>query len=320
MYRKKNKKSFKKAFSLVELAVTITVISVVAVAFLPNGASNKKQQKNLVTNERMKVIYKAMGNFLLTNKRLPCPASVDKTTSEDSNYGKEIGGNAGCVGTGVYQSTIDTNLVYGMVPIRDLGLSTEFAKDGFDGKFAYVIDKRFTNSCNVANPNFTVATFCTTTPTNIITINENINNISKTKTTDAIFAIITYGENQSGSYNSNSKTKNILSSNLDEKSNSLDTSNNFDKTIVAYVNNDQNFDDTVFYKTRNDMINDFVGAIYLIPCNIDQISNFGTSSVSYGKIVYSVNDVCTKNNKKFKFSKKCEAKGVWVDVVSTCPA
>ena len=61
----------KKAYSLLELSVVITIMSILmmGVASIVNN-SMKKAQKN-ETQERMQIIYNAMGKFLLRQARFP---------------------------------------------------------------------------------------------------------------------------------------------------------------------------------------------------------------------------------------------------------
>ena len=129
----------KKAFSLIELSIVIIIISILISGILSSSITSINNAKIRNTRDRMAQIYQALGQYLVVNKRLPCPASIILLKS-DADYGKEVGTDGSCSGTGIYQSSSNANLVYGMVPIRALGLVNEMGEDGFESKIAYIID------------------------------------------------------------------------------------------------------------------------------------------------------------------------------------
>jgi len=317
-----SQKNFKKAYSLIELSIVIVIISILITGVLSASVSSINNAKIKATNERMKEIYKAMGNFLVANKRLPCPAAITKVKSVDSDYGAEVDGGSGCEGAGVYQSDTVSTLVYGMVPIRALGLTNEMAEDGFESKFTYIIDKEFTNTFS-ATPDFSSPTFSTATYTSILTINEKPGGVTQAVTADAIMAIISHGANKYGAFNANAATQNARSiTDGDELENDARSFDNgptpktatFDITLVASSTNSDVFDDIVFFKRRNDFVEDFK-AMFLIPCNGATDSGsftYDTASVYYGQVVYNGN--CSLSVQ----SRKCEAYGNWMNTTASC--
>jgi hypothetical protein len=270
-----------------------------------------------ITNDRMKEIYKAMGNYLVANRRLPCPASIIKVKTVNSDYGTESLVSE-CVGSGIYQSTTSSNLVYGMVPVRTLGLSNDMAEDGFGSKIAYIVHKKFTKASETA-PNFLNETFSTTSHTNIITVNEKPSAITQKVTDDALIIMISYGANKSGAFDANSATQIARSSDTDELSNDIGlnpdtvaTTAIFDNIIVTSSGNSDVFDDMVFFKRRNDFVEDF-NAMFLIPCN-DAGLGFGSANANYGQTVYTVVETCPEPLRVLRGARKCEAYGAWVDI------
>ena len=136
----------KRAFSLIELSVVITILSVVAVGILSISVGGVSNNKAKATNDRMSLIYSALGEYVLVNKRLPCPASI-KEVKSSINYGVEGTASGSCTaGIGVYSSTAATNLVYGMVPVKTLGLNNILGEDGYENKIAYIVDKSYTST------------------------------------------------------------------------------------------------------------------------------------------------------------------------------
>lgn len=71
-------KNNKTAYSLLELSIVILIISILISGVLTMSVGTTNNAKNKATNDKILEIYKALGNFLLTNKRLPCPASLKK--------------------------------------------------------------------------------------------------------------------------------------------------------------------------------------------------------------------------------------------------
>ena len=108
-----NKKLLKKnrAFTFVELSVVILIIALLMFGtFSSSGVVNNMKEN--ITRDRMNVLYKALGDFLLQQKRLPCPASI-LVPRGGANYGKEVRDGNYCRGLteetpkGIYLSNIN---------------------------------------------------------------------------------------------------------------------------------------------------------------------------------------------------------------------
>ena len=314
-------KSKKTAYSLLELSIVIAISAILVSAGLAIIAGYSNKAKIELTQDRMDAVYEALGNFLLVNNRLPCPASILEIKSTSSTYGDSIGVAGACSGTGVYSSTSSTNLVYGMVPVRDLGLENDMAEDGFKDKIAYIIDKRFTKATAV--PDAGVDSFGTSPATSIITVNEVSSSVTQTDTSDAIFVLVSNGSNQSSSFGVNKSSQRTRSSDSNEMENDLDGSNNFDATIIAADTASDIFDDLVLYKTRNDIALDFK-AFSAIPCAVstDAITYGSTSHYwpqsNYGQISPSTQACESGYDVRAKYpTRKCEAFGIWETSVTT---
>lgn len=238
-----------KAFSLTELSVIIVVASIIAAGVLSVSGGKVGNNKVKVTNDRINEIYKALGSYAVANKRMPCPASITAVKSSDSNYGVEGAAAGDCTaGTGVYVG--GTNLVYGMVPIKTLGLRSSVGEDGFGNKIAYFVDKSFTDS----------ATFTSTSGS--ITIQKYTAGALSTVATSQMFVLVSYGANQSSSFGSNSDAQNTVTADTDEMSNDATTFNNlaktasFTNTLTASTERSTVFDDIIFYKSRDNLLMD----------------------------------------------------------------
>jgi prepilin-type N-terminal cleavage/methylation domain-containing protein len=308
------KKNLKKtAFSLIEISIVVLIIAILITGSLSSSITAINNTKIKSTRDRMDEIYKALGNYLLVNGKLPCPASILEL-KPSSTYGTSIGTAGTCSGTGVYSSTTSgaTNLVYGMVPVKTLGLSNDLAEDGFEDKIAYIVDK-----------NFTGANFGTAASTATMTINEIPGSVTKTITDDAIFALVSYGINKSGAFPINSATQIARSSDASETTNDLDstTSPLFDKILISDAKNSDVFDDVVFYKTRNNLLLDF-GALSLVPCQAGVLSlnyggaaNYSFAQGSYNQLVVSTTQCPTGYRSTTNYpTRRCGAFGVWDSV------
>lgn len=226
----------RRAFSMIELAVFITVFSFIVAAFALSINSDVANKKVSITQERIDKIYNALGLFVAQNSRLPCPGKITDVLN-NASYGDE----GGCVsGTGFY---VSGDIVYGMVPIKALGLSLQDSVDGFGSKFVYAMDKNFatSNQFNLDGG---------------ITIKNFINNASSNVSTNSLFVIMSYGPNKRGAYNMNSENNISASSDVDEIDNGFASLNN---DFIAFSDRaDGSFDDIVFYrKDKSDFLRDF---------------------------------------------------------------
>ena len=213
----------KSAYTLVELSIVILILAVLMTGGLTITIGSFNKAKKISTQNKINEIYKSLGKFLLENKRLPCPASLE-LTKNDNSYGVEYGNGSGCgtgaVGSGVYVNPTNPNIFYGMIPAKTLNLPLSMGEDDFGSKISYVIDQRFTTVFQEVISSTTNSGFGTTEPyTSIITVKEKPSATSRDITQDAILVIISHGLNAFGAFNANARTRNPRSSDPDEKDN-----------------------------------------------------------------------------------------------------
>lgn len=148
--------SCRAAFSLVEMSVVIVIISIVATFGLEGAAQFMDRTAYRTTIERIDAIDRAIADFRRVNGYLPCPA-LQSLTPTTACYGKQVtalGPPVACASTGstcVATAMITSNptsLVYGDVPVRDLGLPLNYMVDGYGSKFRYVATKDMTTSAS----------------------------------------------------------------------------------------------------------------------------------------------------------------------------
>lgn len=243
----------KKAFSLIELSIAIIVVSVVITGIVAVSTVSKNNSNVKITNDRINRVNQALGEFVRVNKRLPCPASIKAIKITDTTYGTEGTAAGTCTaGTGVYLSTATgaTKMVYGMVPTKTIGLSSEYGEDSFGNKIAYIVDKDYTSS----------TTFATAT-TGIIG-QKYVNGALVTDVGNAIYALVSYGANQSSAFSAKASAQNAVTSDADEMYNDAITFNDGAKTadftqiLVKSTERSTVFDDVVYYRNRDDFLKD----------------------------------------------------------------
>jgi prepilin-type N-terminal cleavage/methylation domain-containing protein len=228
-----------KGFSLIELSVVILVISFLIIEAITFFSGSTLSDKSSASNYRVKVIYSAIKTFVTQNRRLPCPADLSQVKAVSVSYGVEGDCN------GSYTSG---DLVYGMVPVKALGLGNEMAEDGYGTKFIYVVDKTFTVASDPSPFRDNDGGIVVKKYTKV----EGVDVLSDEEP-NAVLAIISYGLNQSGSILANSSSINGASLDADEIDNSLGS---VDANIIFQTSRSSVFDDLVFFKNKSDFLID----------------------------------------------------------------
>jgi prepilin-type N-terminal cleavage/methylation domain-containing protein len=323
----KNKFINKTAFTLIELSISILIISLLMAGFFSMISGSVVKGKIGKTNQELNQIYKALGQYLATNQRLPCPASLNEIYNTSSTFGQEVrpsSGNCGGVNSGVFNNS---NLSFGMVPVKTLGLSSDFAIDEFGNKISYIIDQRYTANYQ-AIPIKNTNSFGTANSDNLLIVNEkqsdgSTNVILNNK---VILIILSHGPNGLGSYNINTALQNSITAGYTEDQNNAIVSSTFDNnfTVTSYA--DDKFDDIMIYKTRADFITDF-SMQNLVACFIEDVvdtggtGNFGTNSVYNGQqLFYNSSCALEVDPGQFKPIKtiKCNSNGQWQWLYQYC--
>lgn len=231
-----------KGFSLFEISIVLTIIGTVIAASTVLFNSYMKQSQYKDTVNKLAVIQKALLDYRRAYDRLPCPADVTIGIShpnyvmENLLFGAEAqlwynpypGYVHGCydrTGAGFYPSAniIDdyvngigsdqpaapamvspvTQVVEGMVPTRTLGLSDDYAIDGWGRRIMYAVDATatsppFTSRIPLpdmgSGPNSSRITIIPYNFTPSATLYANY------KTSLAIYALISYGPDGHGGW------------------------------------------------------------------------------------------------------------------------
>jgi len=314
------KKNHKKAFSLIELSIVLLISSILMTGALSISVNAVNNAKIKETKDRINKIYIAMGQYLLVNKKLPCPAEIKKSKTNDSDYGVASAGDASCNNGANTSAYTSGNKGYGMVPVQNLGLPLDMAEDGFGNKFAYIVDKNMTSSTTWAATDSS------------ITVVEKPAGTEVNSVANAAFFIISYGANQNGAIGADSNVQNTASTDSDEIANSLyspfESSNpptgNFGAKIIYSSGNSDIFDDIVFYKTRSQMGMDFNALDYFKCLSYTVADVYDTTDINwpdgyYNQIVVA-NTACPSGwtNGPAKPTRRCGANMVWSDIINPC--
>lgn len=333
----------RRAFTLIEMSIVILIASILITGLLSASVSSVNTGKVKITNDRIKVIYQAIGNFVAINRRMPCPASLAdaKSLAATNGYGEEVVDSGACDTTdaGVFADSGDL-LVFGMVPVKTLGLPLDMAEDGFGSKIVYVINKNFAvEEVGTVGPPAYYITFSTKSfstgihdrvvddatadsSLSLITINERRGGSDVTvadadETNGAILALISYGANKNGAYNSNSTTANAENTDSNSKERDNDLISTIDDVIYSVSDSEDDFDDIVFYKTSANFISDF-DLMFLMPCWNAPGNGFSatTDHTYYGEVL--TGDSCTSPSGTTA-TVRCGAHGVWYTIADCDP-
>ncbi len=187
-------------FSLLEMSIVLLIIAIVAGggAVMLSASVEKRQYDE--TNEKMRVIQKALLDYRRAFNRLPCPGDLT-LASTNAEFGLEAGKTTNtvesCAGDSPaanYTSTFFTtanDIDVGALPVRTLGLPDDYMFDGWGRRFTYAVDNRFTVVDAFNNIDVSEAT-----EVRIMVLSASI----ATKTTSAAYVLLSHGETGQGAY------------------------------------------------------------------------------------------------------------------------
>lgn len=235
--------SLRKGFSMVEMAVTLVISSLVYVGFITFFFNAVKADKENITIARLDQIEEALGNYLRKNGTLPCPAR-----RVDSLVSSTLGVAADCstiVPLGILNITTPSSPIrIGAVPVRALELDNNIMFDGWNNKFTYAVIADLAVSSNA---------FQTFEPIGVgsfIIRDKNANQINISN--DVSYVILSHGEKGIGSYNINGIQIKSCGTAL-ESENCNDDYIFTDAKYYADANSSY-YDDILRWKTRSRLI------------------------------------------------------------------
>jgi type II secretory pathway pseudopilin PulG len=235
--------SHKKGFSMVEIAVTIVISSVMYVGFLTFFFNVVKADKEKITIAKLDQIEEALGKYLRKNGTLPCPAS-----RLDSLVSSTLGVATDCsitVPLGILNITTPSSPIrIGTVPVRALELDSNTIFDGWNNKFTYAVIADLAISSN------SFKTFAATGVGSFIIRDKNSNQMNISN--DVSYVILSHGEKGIGSYSINGIQVKACGVTL-EAENCNDDYIFTDAKYYATANSSY-YDDILRWKTRSRLI------------------------------------------------------------------
>ncbi len=118
-------------FSLLELSVALAVMGIVAASGLSLMGARVSAAQEKVTREHQTFVLKSLANYLLSQKKLPCPSPDLK------GFAKE--------------RCESPNEAVGYIPFETLGLSSRVAQDGWGKVMRYGVHPKMTNFTDGTN-------------------------------------------------------------------------------------------------------------------------------------------------------------------------
>ena len=240
-------------FSLLELAVVISIVAVIGGTGMVVGKATLDSAQVATTNSRMQVIETALLSFRRANDRIPCPGDATLLAS-NSNYGKESANLGNCTGgspAANYSVTSGGSLIVeGSLPARALNLPDEFMYDGWGHKFVYSVWAPATGARGFTN--YGVTPNCG--------LQSIRNSVGMARSDNGVYTLLSMGANGHGAFNEMGQRTTSHSVNTDELINCHCDSNGANTGYTGvYVQKDNtenaanpldSFDDLLSYKER----------------------------------------------------------------------
>lgn len=245
MTKKPRKPRDLRAFSLLELSISIAIISIIlggAAVVLTKKIEDSQATENA---ERMDEIATAIISFQERTGYLPCPASLTVVPG-NASFGREV--NSGdCTYTSAPAGTsrIETSggsgvyMVRGALPVYDLQLPATYAEDVYGNRYTYSVMQLLAES----------ATYSAGAGA-IVVKNRQGNNII----TDGAFIVVSHGKEGEGAYRAKTGAQKAACG-----STTLDSDNcDADVTFVEGILNDQvtgasYYSDTIRWRSKTSL-------------------------------------------------------------------
>ncbi|MFW0777033.1 MAG: ubiquitin-activating E1 FCCH domain-containing protein [Rickettsiales bacterium] len=188
------KKHRASGFTILELTIVVIIIALVSGMGLMATIGAVESARRAATENKLNEIEAALMRYREIYDRLPCPADITVPDTDD-DVGEATTPTGDCTNGGVDPQarlwTVGVNeVVEGAVPVKALNLPDDFMYDGWDRRILYTVNATFTSE-----KSFTYMHPKEQCGTDIYGVNSGV-----TKSTNAIYALISHGENGHGAY------------------------------------------------------------------------------------------------------------------------
>ncbi len=232
-----------KGFSVLELAISLVISSIIYVSFLGYFVNMSKGDLEKETNAKIQEIEAALNKYVQTNGYLPCPAS-----REDALTSSNLGVSTDCTlgsATGTTDVTnASTTIRIGAVPVATLGVDRNYIFDGWKNRFTYIVVK----SLATTSSSFKSYAASGTGPIIIQDKNANQTNVSN----DVSYVLISHGMKGYGAYNIDGTVIKACGAALESQNCNDDYT--FVDSDYFPTENTSYFDDVLKWKTRSNLI------------------------------------------------------------------
>lgn len=223
-------------FSIIELAIVLTVISLIVSSSLAVASARISAAKVENTLDKTATLVELLDAYVKFFGHLPCPADPSARPL-DANYGVGASDGAGnCTATGLQGND---NYRIGSVPTATLGLMGSSGEDGWKRRMTYVVDQRMTYPAGYA-----------TTPE--ADGNTYLSIISSTQggnllTNKAIMILISHGTNGHGAWRAKGGGARLEA---DPIPGADELENVNDDGVFVAKSGGSDFDDMVYYRMK----------------------------------------------------------------------
>lgn len=311
------------AFSLLELAVVLVLLSLVVGFGVNIGQNAVKHSTRLAMLEKMSLIKQALDDYANRNGYLPCPANPQLLPSNPlfGQQNRNFVAGAGCENSGgVFNAD---NVWFGMLPVQSLGLDDSYAVDEWGNKLTYAVSENHIGT-NAADRGF--SSYATQQGTIIVDSNTIAVPVRLSTTftgapgTGATYVVVSHGKNARGAYPLNGTAPIVACSGSIEAENCDRTNRTF--FDAEYNEGNQattQFDDYVVWgsnATSRNPVNFLPNA-----CPSSTICEAWCAPCETGGRSMAPNITPTRLCAKFitRNQPSCEARCIWPTATMPCP-
>ena len=211
-----------RGYTFLEIAIVVLIISTISIIIISTLKIFLSDKKATNTTNKLVKIEEEIAKYFKQYKQLPCPNNpfAENIKSDDCNCPNALKSN---------------NLIYyGTIPADKLKLTQDYLYDGYNKQILFTIDRNFSCAENI---------YGATGKIEILDVNNQT--ISK----NAIYSLVSYGKNGFGSYDRAGKES---KSPINEKE--LENSDKDHQFIFSYIRNNNNYDDYVYFKTKEQLL------------------------------------------------------------------
>lgn len=126
-------------FSLVEMAIVLTIVGLLMATLLPSLTAQIEQQRRTEAKKQLAEIQQALLGFAVMNGRLPCPTT--QTDPANTNYGIE---NGSCNSNPTAEGYLPWKTL-GVEEIDPWGTKRSTSGSPWNGYWRYRVDRNFAN-------------------------------------------------------------------------------------------------------------------------------------------------------------------------------